>query len=143
MKNTCLLLLLLVSLGCQPDDVTPDNQPNILLIIADDMGKDATDGYSEGSIKPNTPNLNSIREQGLKFNNCWVYPVCTPTRASMMTGKYGYRTGVKWVNEEMSTSENTLHNYISENTDSSYATCLLYTSPSPRDLSTSRMPSSA
>ena len=125
MKNTCLLLLLLISLGCQPDDVTPDNQPNILLIIADDMGKDATDGYPEGSIKPNTPNLNSIREQGLKFNNCWVYPVCTPTRVSMMTGKYGYRTGVKWVNEEMSTSENTLHNYITENTDSSYATALI------------------
>jgi len=124
MKNTCLLLLLLVSLGCQPDDVTPD-QPNILLIIADDMGKDATDGYSEGSIKPNTPNLNSIRDQGLKFNNCWVYPVCTPTRASMITGKYGYRTGVKAVNQEMSTSENTLHNYISENTNGLYSTALI------------------
>jgi arylsulfatase A-like enzyme len=98
---------------------------NILFIIADDMGKDATNGYTEGTIKPKTPNLDSIRLQGLRFDNFWSYPTCTPTRSSAITGKYGYRTGIKGVGISLPMSETILQKHISQETDGKYATAIV------------------
>lgn len=69
--------------------------PNILLIIADDLGVDALNGYNLGNITPTTPHLDSLRNSGLTFMNAWSSPVCTPTRAGMMSGKHGSKNGVK------------------------------------------------
>ena len=112
----CLTIFLFISffLSCSDVDMDSSTAPNIILIIADDMGKDATSGFPEGNIKANTPNIDQIRNEGLAFNNFWVYPTCSPTRASIITGRYGYRTGVKWANDELSQSENILQNYIRE-----------------------------
>ncbi len=99
--------------------------PNVLLIIADDLGKDAIAGFSEGSVKPYTPNIDAIRNSGLSFTNCWVYPTCSPTRASLITGKYGYRTGVKWVGDELQSTETILHQRINTQTNNSYATAVI------------------
>lgn len=126
----CLILVLFLFGACADDDggttdPTGDNQPNILLIIADDMGKDATPGFSEGSVKPNTPNLDGIRNSGLSFNNLWVNPTCSPTRASMITGKYGHRTGVKWAGDELDQSEVILHRYLKEETNDTYSTAVI------------------
>jgi len=104
---------------------TNSSKPNILLIIADDMGKDATTGFSEGIIKPNTPNINSIKNEGISFNNFWVYPTCSPTRASIITGKYGFRTNVNWANDILSDSETILQNYINQQTNNAYDTSLI------------------
>ncbi|HIA37193.1 MAG TPA: sulfatase, partial [Flavobacteriales bacterium] len=71
--------------------------PNILLIIADDLGVDALNGYNLGSINPTTPHLDSLRNNGLTFTNVWSSPVCSPTRAGIMSGKYGIKNGVKTV----------------------------------------------
>ena len=101
------------------------NTPNILLIIADDLGKDAIRGFSEGSIKPNTPNIDAIRNTGLSFTNFWVYPTCSPTRASILTGKYGYRTNVKWAGDELDFSETSLQKYINDQTNNNYSTALV------------------
>ncbi|MDC1067577.1 sulfatase-like hydrolase/transferase [Candidatus Kapabacteria bacterium] len=124
-----ILLFLFNLSGCDSDDNIDINQsinsPNILLIIADDLGKDAINGYSEGSIKPNTPTLDSIRLSGINFNNFWVYPTCTPTRASIITGKYGYRTGVKFAGDRLSESEVTLQKYISDQTSNKYANAIV------------------
>lgn len=127
-----LLMMLVVFFStCKSDDdmgggvTTSSDLPNILLIIADDMGKDATAGYTEGSTKPNTPYINDIREEGLKFNNFWVNPTCSPTRAAMITGKYGYHTGVKWAGDELGVSENILHKYISEETNGAYSSAII------------------
>ena len=69
--------------------------PNIVLIIADDLGWDAFGNYPGiTSTKANTPTLDSMAKTGLTFTNFWVSPECAPTRASMLTGKYGFRTGV-------------------------------------------------
>jgi arylsulfatase A-like enzyme len=68
--------------------------PNILLIIADDMGVDAVSGFGITTNLPNTPTLNSFREKGVSFTNCWATPQCSPTRAAIMSGKYGIKTGV-------------------------------------------------
>jgi len=66
----------------------------VLLIIVDDIGLDATIGYNIGSQKPNMPNLQNLINSGVKFNNVWSNPVCSPTRSTILTGKYGYRTSV-------------------------------------------------
>lgn len=129
MKYIPIVLSLLFLFACakdsQPIEDNTTEHPNILLIIADDMGKDATNGFSEGIIKPNTPNLDSIRNEGLSFDNLWVYPTCSPTRASIITGKYGYRTGVKLAGDELSTSEHSLQKYINDGTDNAYATAII------------------
>lgn len=124
---SALTLGLVAILGCKKEDVPAitSTNPNILLIIADDLGKDALSGYTEGNIKPNTPHLDSIRNSGITFSNFWVYPTCSPTRASIITGKYGYRTGVKWAGDELSANETILQNYINQQTGNAYATAIV------------------
>jgi arylsulfatase A-like enzyme len=90
-------------------------KPNILLIIADDMGVDATPGYSIGATKPNMPNLQNLAASGLTFDNAWAYPKCSPTRAAMLTGKYGFHTGVLNVGNHISLSEKSLQTYLDDN----------------------------
>ena len=90
-----------------------DNPPNILLIIADDMGLDATPNYPIGSIKPNMPNLEGLMANGIKFNNVWANPLCSPTRATMLTGKYGTQTGITRVAQTLVSSEHILQNDMS------------------------------
>ncbi len=127
------VLILIVSCKKDDDSIQIDENeedivfdgPNILFIMADDMGKDATFGFSEGSIKPNTPNLNVIKNSGLSFNNFWVNPTCTPTRGSIITGKYGFRTGLKWAGDQISTSEKILQKFIGEETNNNYASALV------------------
>jgi arylsulfatase A-like enzyme len=130
MKWYAYLIAGLVFLSCSEDDGSnepPDSDvaPNILLIIADDLGKDAFTGFSEGSVKPSTPNLDRLRGEGLTFTNMWVNPTCTPTRASIITGKYGYRTGVKAVGDNLSATEAVLQRYIAEESNQSYSTAIV------------------
>lgn len=89
------------------------------------MGKDALNGYAEGTIKAHTPHIDAIRKSGVNFTNFWTYPTCSPTRASMITGKYGYRTDVRWANQKLDENEVLLQKYIRENTDDSYATAVV------------------
>ncbi len=124
-----ILLFSVVWASCKKessdDTATESAAPNILLIIADDLGKDAIKGYAEGSIKPNTPNIDDIRTKGLTFNNFWSNPVCSPTRASLLTGKYGYRTNVKGASDILSPSETSLQKYINDNSSHKYATAIV------------------
>jgi arylsulfatase B len=131
-KNSCILAIIIVVssiVSCSKDnnpiDITTTSSPNILLIIADDLGKDAINGYQEGSIKPNTPTIDAIRNNGLLFSNFWVNPTCTPTRASIITGKYGYHTGVKGVGEVLSSSETVVQKYINDKANNKYATAVV------------------
>ncbi|QXP55538.1 sulfatase-like hydrolase/transferase [Cellulophaga sp. HaHa_2_95] len=87
-----------------------DNPPNILLIIADDMGLDATPNYPIGSVKPNMPNLEGFMADGIRFTNVWANPLCSPTRATMLTGKYGIQTGITRVGQTLASSEHILQN---------------------------------
>ncbi len=107
------------------DTTSTSTKPNILLIIADDMGLDATPNYSEGTVKPNMPILQGLMNSGITFENFWSYPVCSPTRASILTGKYGSKTGVLKVGDVISTSETSLQKYINEGTSNAYATAII------------------
>lgn len=99
--------------------------PNILLIVADDLGRDAISGFPEGIVKPTSPNIDSIRNSGLTFNNFWVNPTCSPTRSAIITGRYGYRTGLIEVGDVISPTETLLHQYITDNTNGKYANALI------------------
>ncbi|MDB0039971.1 sulfatase-like hydrolase/transferase [Polaribacter sp.] len=132
MKQYSLFLFSLFCLSCSSPLETPIDsggvevtKPNILLVIADDMGKDATPNFSEGTIKPNMPTLQSLMNSGITFDNFWSYPVCTPTRASILTGKYGVNTNVIDVGDPISTAETSLQSYINSNTNNDYATAII------------------
>ncbi|WP_299462971.1 sulfatase-like hydrolase/transferase [uncultured Microscilla sp.] len=129
-KNTLFLVIMLTfALGsCKKSDpVTTDpttgNRPNILLIIADDIGIEATPGYSIGAIKPSMPNLQKLAATGITFDNAWAYPVCSPTRASILTGRYGYRTEVLNATNaaQISTTETSIQKYLDANTANAYS----------------------
>jgi arylsulfatase A-like enzyme len=68
--------------------------PNILLIIADDLGVEQLASFGIGTQPAVTPNLDQLARQGMSFVNVWSQPICSPTRATLLTGRYGFRTGV-------------------------------------------------
>lgn len=130
MKTPILMITALIFMLCvsctnnatvedNDPETTSSDHPNILLIIADDMGLDATPGYNIGDIKPNMPTLQNLINTGIRFNNLWSYPVCTPTRASILTGKYGFRTNVTKVDDVLSTSEISIQKHL-DNHSSGY-----------------------
>ena len=68
------------------------NKPNILYIVADDLGwKDV--GFHGSDIK--TPNIDKLAETGVRLEQFYVQPMCTPTRACLMTGRYPFRYGLQ------------------------------------------------
>lgn len=71
-----------------------ERKPNILLLIGDDMGTETLSCYGRSENPANTPTLDDLCGQGVRFDNFWSQPVCSPTRATMLTGRYGFRTGV-------------------------------------------------
>lgn len=89
-------------------------QPNILLIISDDQGLDASAQYSLSEDIPNTPTLNLLAEQGLTFDNMWVTPACSTTRATIITGKYGVNNGVEKLPGNLSSEHQILQKYLKQ-----------------------------
>ena len=69
---------------------------NILLIIADDYGQDSCALYNSNTAAslPPTPNIAALRSGGVLFRNAWAHPTCSPTLASILTGRHPFRTGV-------------------------------------------------
>ncbi len=67
-----------------------DERPNIVLIMTDDQGYG--DLSSMGNTVLDTPHIDSLAHQGASVDTFYVSPVCSPTRASLMTGRYNYRT---------------------------------------------------
>ena len=67
---------------------------NILLILADDLGVDRVGAYAEHPDPGRTPHIDALAARGVLFRNAWADPVCSSSRAAMLTGRYGFRTGV-------------------------------------------------
>ena len=76
----------------QKEDIRGDKKPSIVLILADDQGWG--DLGSNGNTNLKTPNIDAIAKYGISFENFYVQPVCSPTRAELLTGRYFPRTGV-------------------------------------------------
>ncbi len=72
----------------------PPQPPNIVVIVADDLGVDLVRGYGESPNAPCTTHIDLLANQGLLFRDFWANPVCSPARAALMTGRYPIRTGM-------------------------------------------------
>ena len=71
---------------------------NILVIVADDIGVDKLSIYDQHPNPARTPNIDALSCAGVTFNNAYSNPVCSPTRAAIMTGRHGARTGIgRWI----------------------------------------------
>ena len=69
-----------------------DRRPNVVLIMSDDVSCDLYGCY--GNRKVRTPNIDRMAKEGVMFRTCWASALCAPTRALIMTGRYGHRTGI-------------------------------------------------
>jgi arylsulfatase A-like enzyme len=84
-------------------------RPNVLVILADDQGWG--DLSLNGNLDLRTPSIDSLAAQGVRFERFFVQPVCAPTRAEFLTGRFFSRTGVRGVStgdERMDPEERTL-----------------------------------
>jgi arylsulfatase A-like enzyme len=86
-----LLAFAALAFGCgaPPPDAS---RPNFVLVLTDDQGYGDLGAHGNDRIR--TPNLDRMAAQGVEFERFYVEPVCSPTRAALMTGRYHYRTGV-------------------------------------------------
>ncbi len=83
------IIAVLVLTGCSSEETRP---PNIVLVMADDLGYE-TLGIN-GSTSYETPRLDALAEEGMRFTQAYSTPLCTPTRVQIMTGKYNFRNYV-------------------------------------------------
>jgi arylsulfatase A-like enzyme len=82
-----------LALGCSAAAPAAASKPNIIHIVADDLGwKDV--GFN-GCADIKTPNIDALATGGAKFTQFYVQPMCTPTRACLMTGRYPFRYGLQ------------------------------------------------
>lgn len=90
-----VVAVLMVMISCQTSSSDSPIQPNVLLILTDDQA------YGDLSMNGNpvleTPVLDKLAREGAYANHFYVSPVCAPTRASLLTGRYHQRTGVSGV----------------------------------------------
>lgn len=84
------------------------SKPNIILIVADDMGWGDV-GFHGSKIQ--TPNIDQLAKDGIVLDRFYVSPICSPTRAGLMTGRYPDRYGLRdnviapWIQFGIDTSE--------------------------------------
>ena len=69
-----------------------EQRPNIVFVLTDDQGFGDLSVHGNPHLK--TPNMDAVANQGVEFTQFQVCPVCSPTRSSLMTGRYNYRTGI-------------------------------------------------
>lgn len=101
MKTIMILLKHLLSLvvivlcgmlyGCTDGTLAGSERPNVILVLIDDLSADELGCY--GNPDHDTPVLDELAEMGARFETCWATPLCSPSRALIMTGRYGFRTG--------------------------------------------------
>lgn len=111
MKIRMLFVLTLFAIwACQePLQSSDQRQPNIVLILTDDQGWGDLSFHGNDSLQ--TSVLDELAKTGLNFDRFYVSPVCAPTRASLLTGRYHLRTGCTWVThrrEVMRSEEQTI-----------------------------------
>ena len=74
-------------------------QPNIIVIMPDDVGWYNIGAYNDGIMSGITPNINKIAEEGMRFTDYYADPSCTAGRASLITGELPIRTGLTTVGQ--------------------------------------------
>ncbi len=89
MKKLWSWPILLALAGCSSPSLPVEQKPNILLILADDVGTEVLGAY--GGTSYATPRLDRLAAGGMKFEHAYSMPVCYPSRVTLLTGRYFFR----------------------------------------------------
>ena len=73
-------------------DASPGERSNVLLIYTDDHAQWAVGAY--GNSEVHTPNIDRLAAEGMRFTQAFTKPVCSPSRAMLLTGRYSHRLGI-------------------------------------------------
>ncbi len=109
MRSPLLLALWAVCCSTATAAETRPGRPNVVIFLADDAGWG--DYSHSGNTQVSTPRIDSLAREGVTFDRFFVQPVCSPTRAEFLTGRYHPRGGVKGVStgqERLNLDESTL-----------------------------------
>ena len=91
-----LLPALLLALGAATQPTPePDARPNVVVVISDDQGWGDLSAHGNPTLR--TPRLDEMRGRAVRFERFYADPLCAPTRAALLTGRYPLRTGVRGV----------------------------------------------
>ena len=93
MTRTRIILAALFASLLAPVPSHAADKPNILYIVADDLGWKDVGFHGAADIK--TPNLDKLAAEGVRMEQFYVQPMCTPTRAALMSGRYPMRYGLQ------------------------------------------------
>lgn len=136
-KLSFLIMSVSFILSCKKSDpvdtgtpVVENLTPNILLIIGDDIGIDPFNGFSNfGILKAKTPTLDRLAKDGLFFTQVYANPLCAPTRATILSGQYGFRTGVVRLptlnTGGIKLTTTSIQQFIEQNTSNKYADAVI------------------
>jgi len=101
--------------------MTDNRRPNIVMILTDDHAANAITAY--GSVVNQTPRIDEIGQTGVRFDNCFVTnSICSPSRASILTGTYNHVNGVTTLSTPFDSSQPT---FISQLRDAGYRTAII------------------
>lgn len=109
--RACGLLFMMPAFTFSQQTVKVDKRPNIIIILADDMGYSDIGCYG-GEIQ--TPNIDYLAKNGLRFSQFYNAARCCPTRASLLTGLYSHQAGIGTMSFDQQTSG--YRGYLTENT---------------------------
>src|SRR6478672_7603297 len=121
-----LTTALALSLAAPAPAAEPVKKPNIVVILADDLGR-ADCGFM-GGTEIKTPNIDKLAAAGARLDAFYVQPVCSPTRAALMTGRYPMRHGLQvgvvrpWAQYGLPLDERTLPQALK---DAGYTTAIV------------------
>ena len=95
-KYLSILLVLALGNSTRAEEIAAPkaagpSKPNIIFILSDDLGVDILSCF--GSDQYKTPHLDALATGGMKFTHAYAAPLCGPSRALIMTGRYAFRTG--------------------------------------------------
>lgn len=89
-------------------------RPNIVFIMSDDHAAQAISAY--GSRINKTPNIDRLAKEGVRAENCFcTNSICTPSRASILTGQYSHKNGVLTLREQLDTKSRSVAKYLQGN----------------------------
>lgn len=98
MRATLILLLTTIALNGFSQNNTVKDKPNIILILADDLGYSDLGSYGS---EIHTPNLDKLANEGLRLKEFYNNSICAPTRASLLTGQYQHKAGVGYFSNDL------------------------------------------
>jgi arylsulfatase A len=91
-KKILALIFTILIYGWQGFGAETNSRPNIILILADDLGIGNVSCYGADNFK--TPRIDALAKGGIRFEHCYAQPLCGPSRAQLLTGRYALRTGM-------------------------------------------------